>query len=340
MKCLEKDRTRRYETASGLASDVERYLADEPVEACPPSAGYRLRKFARRNKAPLAAATVFAVLLLAGVVVSTWQAVRATHAETLARSSEEVAQEQKRDADDAKDKAEKRSDELRHLYYIADMNLARHAWDENNVTLARELLDRHRPKSGETDLRGFEWHYLRGLQHRDRFTLNAHVGIANSVAWTPDGKQLVSSGQSLAVSIDYTASRGLKEAKLWDAATWKQLPLPLRETTDKMVFGSLSSDGKLLAAGGSDKNVWVWNLETGKLVATLRGHTVDVKIVDFSPDGKHLVSWGRPAKITLQDCAEMIIWDLHTQKPLMSIDKLFYHNCALGFQPGWKARCL
>src|SRR4029077_19527133 len=50
MKTLEKDRNRRYETASGIAMDVQRYLADEPVLACPPSAGYRLRKFARRNK--------------------------------------------------------------------------------------------------------------------------------------------------------------------------------------------------------------------------------------------------------------------------------------------------
>ena len=51
MKALEKDRTRRYETANGFAADVQRYLADEPVEACPPSAWYRFRKFARRNKA-------------------------------------------------------------------------------------------------------------------------------------------------------------------------------------------------------------------------------------------------------------------------------------------------
>ena len=52
MKCLEKDRTRRYETASGLAQDVERYLPDEPVEACPPAAGYRLRKFAPPQPRP------------------------------------------------------------------------------------------------------------------------------------------------------------------------------------------------------------------------------------------------------------------------------------------------
>src|SRR5262249_4319522 len=50
MRCLEKDRTRRYDTASGLARDVERYLRDEPVEARPPSSGYRLRKFVRRNR--------------------------------------------------------------------------------------------------------------------------------------------------------------------------------------------------------------------------------------------------------------------------------------------------
>src|SRR5438874_6926511 len=66
MKCLEKDRNRRYETANGFAADVQRYLNDEPVQACPPSAGYRFRKFARRNKAGLAAAgfILFVVVLL------------------------------------------------------------------------------------------------------------------------------------------------------------------------------------------------------------------------------------------------------------------------------------
>ena len=73
MKALEKDRGRRYETANGLALDVQRYLADEPVQACPPSAAYRLRKFARRNKALLTALTVIAAtLLLAGATV-TWK---------------------------------------------------------------------------------------------------------------------------------------------------------------------------------------------------------------------------------------------------------------------------
>jgi serine/threonine protein kinase/tetratricopeptide (TPR) repeat protein len=66
MKCLEKDRTRRYESASGLARDIQRHLADEPVEACPPSAAYRLRKFVRRNKGRVLAAAALAVSLLVG----------------------------------------------------------------------------------------------------------------------------------------------------------------------------------------------------------------------------------------------------------------------------------
>jgi non-specific serine/threonine protein kinase/serine/threonine-protein kinase len=71
MKCLEKDRARRYETASGLAKDVERYLNDEPVEACPPSAGYRLRKFLRRHKGQVIAAAIVLVTLLAGICGTT-----------------------------------------------------------------------------------------------------------------------------------------------------------------------------------------------------------------------------------------------------------------------------
>jgi tetratricopeptide (TPR) repeat protein len=67
MKCLEKDRSRRYETVNGLARDVQRFLTDEVVEARPPSAGYRLRKFLRRNRGPLLVSSALAVSVLAGV---------------------------------------------------------------------------------------------------------------------------------------------------------------------------------------------------------------------------------------------------------------------------------
>src|SRR5439155_5204418 len=69
MKCLEKDRNRRYETASALAADVQRYLADEAVQACPPSAWYRFRKFGRRNKGALITAALLTAALVLTVVV-------------------------------------------------------------------------------------------------------------------------------------------------------------------------------------------------------------------------------------------------------------------------------
>src|SRR5215471_12306009 len=74
MKCLEKDRSRRYDGASALARDVERYLKDEPVEARPPSAWYRLQKTVRRNQKALSVASLVAAVLVLGTGVILWQA--------------------------------------------------------------------------------------------------------------------------------------------------------------------------------------------------------------------------------------------------------------------------
>jgi len=93
MKCLEKDRNRRYETANSLAMDVERYLHDEPVLACPPSLGYRLRKFARKYRTLLRIAGAFVVLLVLAAAVSTWQAVRATRERDRAEASFRMARD-------------------------------------------------------------------------------------------------------------------------------------------------------------------------------------------------------------------------------------------------------
>ena len=82
MKCLEKERDRRYETASGLARDIQRYLADEVVEARPPSAGYRLRKFASRHRGQVVAASLVLLSLVLGMVGTTWGLIRAARANT------------------------------------------------------------------------------------------------------------------------------------------------------------------------------------------------------------------------------------------------------------------
>jgi serine/threonine protein kinase/tetratricopeptide (TPR) repeat protein len=91
MKALEKDRTRRYETANGFAMDVQRYLADEPVQACTPSAGYRFRKFLRRNKGSVLAASLVFLALVAGVIGTTSGLIRAEQQRQIAQDNEQKA---------------------------------------------------------------------------------------------------------------------------------------------------------------------------------------------------------------------------------------------------------
>jgi eukaryotic-like serine/threonine-protein kinase len=96
MKALEKDRNRRYESASAFAADVQAYLRNEAVQACPPSAGYRFRKFARRHKGPLLAASIVFLSLVGGILGTTIgleQAVQAWQAEALRAAGEQRAKE-------------------------------------------------------------------------------------------------------------------------------------------------------------------------------------------------------------------------------------------------------
>jgi tetratricopeptide (TPR) repeat protein len=97
MKCLAKERNRRYETANGLAMDIQRYLADEPVLAGPPSVGYRLRKFVRRNRGRVVAASLLLCALIAGVVGTAVGLVRARQAEQKAneRLADSIASQKK-----------------------------------------------------------------------------------------------------------------------------------------------------------------------------------------------------------------------------------------------------
>ncbi|MFO0906690.1 MAG: serine/threonine-protein kinase [Pirellulales bacterium] len=191
MKCLEKDRSRRYETASGLARDVQRFLSDEPVEACPPSAVYRTRKFLRKHRAGALTTAMVVMTMLVGTLASYWQAYRAAHAEQraviesqisrqareaeatqrqraeanerAARVSEQTAQQQ-RDAakaaqavaDQEKNGALAAKEELRQTLYAAEMNLVQVAWDGKQYERVRQLLEEQ-----PTDLRGFEWRYWR-----------------------------------------------------------------------------------------------------------------------------------------------------------------------------------
>jgi serine/threonine protein kinase len=105
MRALEKDRNRRYESASAFAADVQRYLNDEAVAACPPSAGYRLRKYVRRNRRALVTVGIVAATLVAATAVSTWQAVRATEAQYQAEADRKQAEIDRKQAETDRDRA-------------------------------------------------------------------------------------------------------------------------------------------------------------------------------------------------------------------------------------------
>jgi hypothetical protein len=184
MKCLEKDRTRRYETANGLAADLKRHLNNEPVVARPASVAYRFQKAFRRNKLVFSAATAVAVALVAGSWVSTWQMVSARRARNGEQRQRLEAQSQARKASDSEQQS-------RRFLYAADMNLAQQSLKLNNLGRARRLLERHRPHDGEEDIRGWEWRYLWQLTRSSALeTLTNRQARGFSVSFSPDGTSL------------------------------------------------------------------------------------------------------------------------------------------------------
>jgi len=118
MKCLEKDRNRRYDTATGLAADVRRYLAGEPVLAGPPTAGYRIRKFLARHTAAVAACTAVLLTLVAGIVATSWQASAATQARAKAEKERDDKEAARQEAVASAELARKRLDQLSRNYDI------------------------------------------------------------------------------------------------------------------------------------------------------------------------------------------------------------------------------
>jgi serine/threonine protein kinase len=107
LKCLEKDRNRRYETASALATDIERYLHDEPVSACPPSSWYRLHKFARRNRGAMLAGALVSAALLVTVIVLTVSMVLIAQERDRAQQAAENESQKAQEAEKERQRAER-----------------------------------------------------------------------------------------------------------------------------------------------------------------------------------------------------------------------------------------
>jgi WD40 repeat protein/serine/threonine protein kinase len=288
MKALEKDRNRRYETANGLAMDVQRYLADEPVLACPPSAGYRLRKFVSRNKAGLTMASVSAVALLAviALIVGSSFTLRLQQEQNRTQSALEDAQEQRARADEIRGEAERLSSALalqRGLALCEQGDAARGLlWLAHGLKLAPEqAADLQR----DIRLNLARW-------HRPVHPLKAclrHEGGVGPVAFSLDGKVVATVG-------------GDNTVRSWETATGKPVGPPLKHDA-KVLAVVFSSDGKSLVTASEDKTARVWEVATGRLLGAALRHANPVSAVAFGPGGKLIATGTSDGTIRLWEAA-------------------------------------
>jgi eukaryotic-like serine/threonine-protein kinase len=306
MKCLEKDRTRRYDAAIGLAFDLKRHLDNEPVLARPPSAAYKFQKAFRRNKLVFTAGVAVAAALLFGIIVSTWQSVRATRAkqEALAAQAQAVAaranetkQRQLADAARANEASLRQQAEAAELAarqraYASDMNVAKQALNGNNLGRALDLLNRQRPGPGQRDLRGWEWRYLWQQTHSDALFTLCQKSEIESLAVSADGNWL---------AIGLVHKDGLF---VYDLQTRQEVAhLAPGEGEVRAAFSPAESllaftSAAISASVDERATLHLWNTATRKIVAEFPLDAVGMGVA-FAQDGRTLVTSTGEGHITL-----------------------------------------
>jgi WD40 repeat protein len=339
MKCLQKEPQKRYPSAQHLADDLQRYLRGEPIQARPIGAVERGYKWARRRPAGAALMVLAVASFLAGFVGVTWQWKK----EADQRERLEAAQQKTQDA-----LSESQASLYRHRIALIERE-----WLANNVARARFLLRECRP-----EMRQWEWHYLNRLCHSDLLTLRGHDHAIHGLAFSPNGKRLVSVGyDQTAIVWDaehgkalftthgasskdraVTASFSGDDKQIWyagpqqmvvcwDAGTGKELQT-LHRPPGKTAALAFSPDHRKLAVGGLDGSLMVWDVES-KLPTALAGHDSPIQAIAFGPLEKLLVTGDREGWVK--------VWDMNSGKPIHGTKAHTTPIQAVAFSPdGWR----
>ncbi len=254
MKCLEKDRRRRYETPNELATDLKRHLGNEPVSAVAPTFSYQVRKLYARNKRLLRTLVAISFTLITATLVSGYLAFRMNElrgSEAELRTEAEAGRDR---ATRAENEATERSLELENHLYVSDMLAVERAVSNEEWKAAREFLNRHRTEPSGRDLRGFEWRYnwlrARGDQVRG---FQAHEGSISHLEFSHDGRWLATAGAD-------------GKARLWEVAT-DQLIHEWDAHSNVVFSASFSHDDRYLVTAG---------YSGGEEVGSLKAHVWDL----------------------------------------------------------------
>ena len=334
MKALDKDRARRYDTAAGLARDIQRHLDCEPILARPPSPLYEFQKMVRRHKVVFAAVAAVMTALILGMVMTGIEARRARQAER-EQGRLRAAEQQ------ARQTAEKNERVARQRAYAAGMNLLARALDDKQFSVAADLLNRQRPQPGQEDLRGWEWRYAWQQTRSDATCeLCKRPDAISSLALSSDGKWLAVGEHSQGgVSIwDLSRRQEVTEWKagegeafcafcpteptlvftvatrtsptnwssglrLWDSATRQQLgrEIPLSACCRALAF---SGDGRTLAAATVDNRITLFRFPEMTVLTTFPAHLfgLDPPMAFALSSDARLAAFAAPGgRLTLMD---------------------------------------
>jgi len=328
LKCLEKSPQRRYHSAEALAADIDRWLANMPIQARPASPLERLVKWARRRPAAAALIALAGFSALATVLAIRGHVAAAKLQFDIARTGLALDHETRKRVE-----AESQLVDMEDDTYFKHLIAAQKDWENNNPVLADELLDRCPIR-----LRGWEWLHLRRRFHSELQTLRGHNGSLCGISFKPDGSQVACATERAGFLLWETASDqivrripghdgtiyGLAfnragtrmasaeasgQVRIWDLTTGANLSV-LRGHQGWVAGIAFAGDGRTLASAGQDGAIRLWNLGSGSVVESdqpariLQGHAGPVFGVAFSPDGTFLASAG--------DDKTGRLWDLRT----------------------------